>query len=98
MKAKRPDLPKLPLVLIEWNDASFDANAVDEDTVDAVHKPTVVLTLGWVLRDNERGITVVTEKYEGQYRGRTTVLRENIINVYPFKLATRTEKKEAKSE
>ena len=75
------------LVLVEWLDANTGSeDAVDEDTVDSYHKPTSVHTLGWVLRDNEKGMTLVTEYYDSTYRGRTFIPRICIKAVTEYKL------------
>lgn len=93
-----PKLPKLPLVLVVWDDASFDHEPVTEESVDGVHHPTIVSTLGWVLRDNERGMTVVTEFYDGSYRGRTFIPRAMIQDGGVHVFALRKKAKEAKKD
>lgn len=79
------DAPTLALVV--WNDASGSAeDPVTLDSVHEVHKPMQVTTLGWVLKDDDIGITLVNEFYSGVYRGRTTILRGMIVSVTHYKL------------
>lgn len=77
----------LPLVMVAWNDANFDHDtAVTLETVGDLHKPTVVTTLGWVLRHDTVGITLVNEFFDSTYRGRTFIHAPMIISVTPFNL------------
>lgn len=87
----------LPLVVVEWNDAWVDGtDPVSPADVAATHKPKVVITMGWVLKDDEQGISLANEHYAGEdtYRGRTFIPRVMVKNVTPFKLAKIREKKE----
>lgn len=88
-------IPSLPLVLVTWTDAWTDNDAVDLESVHAVHKPTIVHTLGWVLKDDDVGISLVTEFYLSSYRGRTFIPRCNIQSVTQYSL---TRKRQTKSE
>ena len=84
---------KLSLALVVWNDASTTPDEpITLEDVGSVHYPVVVHTLGWILRDDEVGITLVNEFYEGTYRGRTFIPRGMIVSVTPFRL-TRMKKK-----
>lgn len=79
---------KLPLVLVTWNDANTgNEDVVTPENVEAYHKPTVVYTLGWLLRDDVKGVTIVNEYYDEFYRGRTFIYRPMIISVTPFNLS-----------
>lgn len=77
----------LPLVLVEWDDAHTGEEAIDRDTVTSYHKPTIISTLGWVLIDDEVGITLVNEYYDSSYRGRTFIPRGMVRSVTPYKLS-----------
>jgi hypothetical protein len=78
---------KLPLVLVVWEDADTGEEAVDRDTVVSYHRPTIVHTLGWVLKDDDVGVTLVNEFYSESYRGRTFIPRKMIQSVTPYNLS-----------
>jgi hypothetical protein len=93
-------MTKLPLVLVTWNDAWIDANdPVNLADVAASHKPKVIKTLGYVLLQNETGISLANEYYadEDVYRGRTFVFGPMIISVEPYKLTKQRRKREKTS-
>lgn len=81
-------LPTLPLVVVVWNDAWTNELGVTKDDVRASHKPMVVTTIGWLLLDDEIGISIANELYDDTYRGRTFILRSMIQSVTPFALST----------
>ena len=84
---KPPTLPTLPLVIVVWDDAWTDEQSVTIEDVRASHKPVVVTTIGWLLLDDEVGVSIANEFYGGTYRGRTFILRSMVKSVTPFKLA-----------
>lgn len=91
--------PKLPLVLCIWNDANTGTDdVVTAENLESFHKPTVVHTLGWLLRDDEKGVTLVNEYYDATYRGRTFIYRPMIISVTPFKLSKPRQPKKQKPD
>ena len=80
-------IPKLQLALVVWEDANTGGDdAVSLDNVDAFHEPTIVHTLGWVLKQNEKGISLVTEFYDSTFRGRTFIPGKNVLDVIPYNL------------
>ena len=79
----------LQLVQVRWNDAWTDATepvTVAEAKVD--HEPKVIVTLGYLLYENEKGVKVANEYYEEEdiYRGQTFIPRGMVIDVTPFNL------------
>jgi hypothetical protein len=87
-------MAKVPLVFVEWDDAWGDKE--DEVTLESVassHKPTKVLTVGWLVYEDEAGISIFNETYEGKYRGRTFIPRGMNPKVIPVKKSRK--KKEA---
>lgn len=80
------EMPKVPFVIVVWLDADTGEEAVDKHTVVSYHRPTIVHTIGWVLMDDEVGITLVTEYYSETFRGRTFIPRVLIQSVTPVKL------------
>ncbi len=79
----------LPFVEVTWNDAWVDgADPVNLADVAASHKPKVIKTLGYLLLDNDVGISLANEHYEDEdvYRGRTFIHRPMVVTVTPFAL------------
>ncbi len=79
------------LVLVEWNDAWADTDGFATlHGVQQTHHPMLVQTLGWLLQDDETGISLVNEQStaDGQqtYRGRTFIPRAMVVDVHLFKL------------
>jgi len=89
-----PDLPELPFVMVVWNDANVGGDdAVSLDTVHIYHEATVVHTIGWVLKENEKGISIVTEYYDDTFRGRTFIPRPMIKDVIPFTISKKRDRR-----
>lgn len=87
--------PDLPLALVVWNDAHVEADLpVTLDTVADTHKPTVIHTLGWVIREDEVGISLVNEFYEYTYRGRTFIPKAMVESITYLKLVKQRAKPE----
>jgi len=76
---------KLPLVVVEWDDAWTTETPATLDG-HLVHKPERVTTIGWLLKDDEIGVQLANEFYDETYRGRTFVPRAMVVKVTPFKL------------
>ncbi len=83
---------------ITWLDAHSPLatvvyNIEDEASLKEVHSPLMVTTMGWILKDDEEGITLANEYCgDGDYRGLTFVLRRLIVEVKP--ITTGRKKKE----
>lgn len=83
----------VPFVLVDWRDAWADAGgSVDARDADVLHKPTVMRTAGWLVRDTEAGVSLFNERCldageEHTYRGRTFIPREMIQQITPVLLA-----------
>lgn len=85
-----PTVADPALVLITWHDAWIDGTEpVALSEVGHAHKPQVIKTLGWLLRDDEAGVSVACEHYaeEDVYRGRTFIPRGMIVSVMPYNLS-----------
>lgn len=91
---------KRPLAVVEWNDAWIDGNdPVTLSEVHVEHKPKVIITLGYILRDDDSGISLANEYYEDEsvYRGRTFIPRGMIKSVTHFKLTKPRKPKDEKN-
>jgi hypothetical protein len=74
----------LKFAFVTWHDAW--GGATEEATVETVaerHKPVPMETAGWVLLDNDLGITLFHERGldDGTYRGRTFIPRGMVVSV-----------------
>ena len=91
-------MTNLPLALVVWNDAWTDESATTLDTVAAKHRPEPINTLGWILRDDDVGITIANEYYDNTYRGRTFIPRGMVLTVTHYKLTKPRRKSPPKHE
>ncbi len=76
------------LVLAVWDDAWGDAHeSVTPNEIDLKHKATVMQTVGWLITDNEKGVSLFNERCldqgEESYRGRTFIPRAMVRSVTP---------------
>lgn len=88
---------KLPFAELVWNDAWVDASdPVNLADVAASHKPKVIKTIGYVLQDDEVGISIANEHYgdEDVYRGRTFVPRAMVVKLTVQKMTKPRPRKE----
>lgn len=75
-------------VIVTWLDAWVDGTgAVTLKDVKETHKPELIQTAGWLLLNDEEGISIANELCsDGSYRGRTFILKGMIKSVTPFNL------------
>jgi hypothetical protein len=77
-----------PLVQVQWWDANTGTDdVVDEDNLAGYHKPTLVTTIGWLMRQDDVGITLCNEHYDKSFRGRTFIPAAMVLpnGVQPYK-------------
>lgn len=85
------------LVIVVWNDAWTNEMGVTLEDVRASHKPMVVRTIGWLLLDDDIGVSLANEHFDdGSYRGRTFILRSMVVSVTPYNLSKLRPKRERK--
>jgi len=75
---------KLPLVVVEWKDAWIDgSDPVNLADVKASHKPKIIVTLGYLLLQDEVGVSLANEYYQDEdvYRGRTFIYAPMLVSV-----------------
>lgn len=78
----------LPLVVVEWDDAWVKADeAVVMSEIHHTHKPTAVTTIGWLLREDEAGVSIANEYYDETYRGRTFIPKAMVRKLTRFALS-----------
>lgn len=86
------------LVSCVWRDAWVDGNEpILLKEAHLKHKPLIVTTLGWLLIDNEDGVSIANEKYVDDsgldtFRGRTYIPKEMVLKVTPLKKARKPRK------
>lgn len=87
---------------MEWDDAWIDGTEpIALAEVHVQHKPKVIVTLGYLLLSDDKGISLAGEYYKDEdvYRGRTFIPRLMVKTVKPYKLTTpRREKPVAPKE
>jgi hypothetical protein len=81
-----------PFVIVVWDDAYGGAHTpTAEADMAAGHTPLVVQTIGWLLRDDDKGISLFNERYDDEgttlWRGRSFIPRGMIRSVTPFNLS-----------
>lgn len=88
------------LALLVWDDAH--GSAVEQVTLSSVaeaHKAAVFQTVGWILLDDDAGVSIANERCldegEESYRGRTFVPRALIRSVTPLNKPRKPRKKAA---
>lgn len=90
---------KPPLVLVTWADAWGEAeDEVSLDDVASTHVPTIMHTVGWLVHQDDIGISVFNEKYDSRpsYRGRTFILASMVKSITPLPAVRRPRKAAAK--
>ncbi|MCA1840038.1 MAG: hypothetical protein LC723_06885 [Actinobacteria bacterium] len=90
----------IPFVVVEWLDAWADNEEfVKTGKVDENHKAAVIRTAGWLLVDNETGLSLFNEQAPAEdcWRGRTFIPRGMIVSVEPYKLTKRRTKDKAQA-
>lgn len=71
---------------VRWLDAWADGvDDVMPDKVHEKHRPIAMQTRGWILLDDEIGVSLFYERSEdGAYRGRTFIPRGMIVSIDDF--------------
>lgn len=85
MKRMRP--PAIEFVCVEWEDANGNATSEYAPAdIPGVHKASVFYSWGWLVLDNEIGVTLMTEwcPKEETWRGRMFMPRGMVRSVTPF--------------
>lgn len=91
------------LVLCVWDDAWSDfAELVTSQDAGLKHRPTVMQTVGWLVIDNDQGVSLFNERCldqgEESYRGRTFIPRAMVRSVTPVIKPRRARQKPTESE
>lgn len=75
-------------VIVVWDDAdSTGVEVITDENIDSYHKPAVMKTAGWLLKDDDRGVSIANEVYQEdgkeRWRGHTFVPRSLVRSVTP---------------
>lgn len=78
-----------------WDDPQGSATTViNSANIASKHKPVLMETTGWIVRDDADGISICNERYleegEWQYRGHTFIVRSLIKRVQKRRRRGRT--------
>lgn len=82
-----------PYIICIWDDCWGDSTTgVTLKDVDDTHKPTQMETRGWLLKEDDKGISIAAERcldpgQETYYRGRSFILKANIKSTTAVKLS-----------
>jgi hypothetical protein len=77
-----------PLVIVEWDDhKGDDGTPLSLEDVESFHKPKVITTIGWLLKEDESGVTIANEYFDQTYRGTTFVDKRMLRSLTPYKLS-----------
>ena len=77
-------IPKdLPFVLVRWRDPWSDAvTSVTLKDVHETHKPELIVTAGWLLLQDEEGVSLACEYCaDGSFRGRSFIIASLISSI-----------------
>ncbi len=93
-------LPLPQFVIVEWDDPnSSSVEVITEENLEAFHVPEAMKTAGWLLRDDDRGVSIANEVYferdKPRWRGHTFIMRALIRAVTPAKLQVSKKRKTA---
>lgn len=73
------DLKKYKVVCCIWNDAHYDTDESDLDSI--THRAWKYVSVGILVKSDEEGLTVATDVGEdGKFRGRNFVPRKMIVD------------------
>lgn len=79
------------IVKVCWRDAWVSGTEpINLEEVHLKHRPMLMTTLGWLLMEDEDGVSVANEQYVDDdgletYRGRTFIPRGMVISVEPMR-------------
>lgn len=93
------DHPQLCVVV--WDDAwSSGIEVLTVKEIEEKHHPSVMQTLGWVIKSDEKGVSIANERCmdagDECYRGHTFIPKQLIKSITPFKLASPRRTRRAK--
>lgn len=83
---RRPRLksPGLPFAIVVWNDAHSNGGLALEFAVEDIdHKPAIYYTAGWILKDDDTGLSIANEwdPNDNKFRGVTFIPRGMVVQV-----------------
>ena len=83
-------LPSKPLVIVKWEDPHSPAGTIciDDNSIDELHKTIPMHTVGWLLKDDAKGVSIGGEWCgDGDYRSTTFIPRSLIHTVHKLNRA-----------
>lgn len=80
----------LPVCVVEWDDAQGSATKAFT-RADTPHGSIVMFTLGWLLQEDENGVSVACERYEDEgqefFRGHTFIPKGMVRKLTLYRLS-----------
>lgn len=79
-----------PFVVCAWSDAHSDIeDFVKPERAIEEHKLLIIETAGWLLRNDELGVSLYSERCpeDNSYRGRTFIPKAMIVSLTPYTLS-----------
>lgn len=85
-------------VIVEWDDPnSSSVEVITDENIAEFHVPELMETAGWLLRDDDKGVSVANELYyekgKARWRGHTFIVRALVRKVTEVKLSKLKKKK-----
>jgi hypothetical protein len=88
----------VPFGIVIWEDHCEFDGAVTLADVAAKHRPETMHTVGWILKEDDKGVFVANEYYDESFRGASFIDRRMIVSVTHLKLTVPRRKRVPKSE
>ena len=74
------------MIILEWKDAHTSTDEFSFTELHERHKPWTITTVGWLLQNDEVGVSLANELTgTDTYRGHTFVLKSMVVSVKPYK-------------
>ena len=74
------------MIVLLWKDAHTSTDEFSITELNDKHRPWQIETVGWLLRNDEEGVSLANEKTGSDtFRGHTFVLKSMVVSVKPYK-------------
>lgn len=81
----------IPFAIVVWDDAH--GSALEDVTLESIqneHNPLIMTSVGWLLAEDEKGVSIANERYvydgRERYRGHSFIPRSLVRSCTPMKL------------
>lgn len=90
--------PDRPFAFVFWDDPHSlpSTEVVNEKDVSALHGAVKIVTAGWILKQDETGISLAGEYCgDGDYRNTTYIMMRLVTDIVPLKITKKRTRKVA---